>query len=300
MTTTRVNIVFGEGIAWSPLFLRKRFRLLDDHVGDTNSIAVFLDLVSQATSLAVQSLAVAHKVERPLAPGTDQFLKKFRIQRHQYLLSCQFAIFIFINDNLTKRGYFFKKRLFAFSTPAFSAKIFQEMNLILIGYRGTGKTTVGRILAERLGLRLVSLDALIIEKAGASIPEIVDQYGWDHFRDLESEVVKETCRSGGQVLDCGGGVILRDENVRELKGAGVVIWLRAGVKTIVERIHDDDQRPSLTGKKSFLEEVEEVLFEREPGYQAAADIIVDTEGKTPEALAGEITALIREEAPAPG
>ncbi len=173
------------------------------------------------------------------------------------------------------------------------------MNLILIGYRGTGKTTVGRILASRLGLRLISLDALIIEKAGASIPEIVDQHGWDHFRGLEKEVVKESCGSDGQVLDCGGGVILREDNIRELKRAGNIIWLRASVKTIVERIHADDQRPSLTGRKSFVQEVEEVLSEREPKYRAAADIIVDTEGKNPEAVVEEIMSRIPEVAPSP-
>jgi shikimate kinase len=167
------------------------------------------------------------------------------------------------------------------------------MNIILIGYRGTGKSTVGMIISERLGLSLVGMDGRIVERAGMSIPEIVDRHGWDHFRDIESEVVRESCSRDGQVLDCGGGVILREDNVRELKNAGKVFWLKASKDTIAERICDDDQRPSLTGDKSFIEEIEEVLAEREPKYRSAADHVMDTDGRTPEEISEEIITLIR-------
>jgi len=163
------------------------------------------------------------------------------------------------------------------------------MNLVLIGYRGTGKSTVGEILAKRLKLKLVNLDERIVAKAGRRIPEIVEKYGWDYFRDLESEVVAEAVKGDGQVLDCGGGVILRDKNTALLKKAGKVFWLQASIPTIVSRIQTGTERPSLTGK-SFTDEVADVLREREPKYRAAADQVVDTEGKTPEQVAEEILA----------
>ncbi|OGP55753.1 MAG: shikimate kinase [Deltaproteobacteria bacterium RBG_13_61_14] len=164
------------------------------------------------------------------------------------------------------------------------------MNLVLIGYRGTGKSTVGKILAERLKMPLVNLDDRIIAQAGMRIPEIVEKFGWDRFRDLESQVVVEVAKEDNHVLDCGGGVILREKNVAQLKKAGPVFWLQASIPTIVSRIKDDTQRPSLTGK-SFTDEVADVLREREPKYRAAADHVVDTEGKSVEQVAEEIIRL---------
>ena len=168
------------------------------------------------------------------------------------------------------------------------------MNLVLIGYRGAGKSAVGKILAERLNLKLVNLDEMIAARAGMRIPEIVEKHGWDRFRDLESEAVAEAVKSDGQVLDCGGGVILREKNVALLKKAGKVFWLMASIPTIVSRIKDGAERPSLTGK-SFTEEVSDVLREREPKYRSAADHLVNTEGKTPEQVAEEILVLFNKE-----
>src|SRR5512141_909374 len=101
------------------------------------------------------------------------------------------------------------------------------MTLILIGYRGTGKSTVGEILARRLGWDLKCLDGLIIARAGMSIPAIVENHGWDWFRDLESRVLADVVAADRQVLDCGGGIILRAENRKALKQSGKVVWLTA-------------------------------------------------------------------------
>ena len=91
------------------------------------------------------------------------------------------------------------------------------MNLILIGYRGTGKSTIAQLLAERLGWGLISLDAEIAKKAQRSIPEIVEQFGWDHFRQLESEICQTAAQQDHMVIDTGGGVIVREENIRALQ-----------------------------------------------------------------------------------
>jgi len=166
------------------------------------------------------------------------------------------------------------------------------MNLILIGYRGTGKSTVGKILAERLGRELVSTDAEIIRRVRLSVPDIVQRFGWDHFRDLESEVCRELAGKDELIIDSGGGAILRQQNVDCLKKNGVLIWLTATVRTIADRLGGDTQRPSLTGTKSFTEEVEEVLRERQPKYKAAANHMIETDGRSVIEVAEAILALV--------
>jgi len=158
------------------------------------------------------------------------------------------------------------------------------MNLSLIGYRGAGKSAVGRIVADRAGLILVNLDAEIIARASLPVPEIVARFGWDRFRDLESEALAAAVRGDGRLLDCGGGVILREPNRRLLKAAGPVVWLTARLETILARIRDDTQRPSLTGR-DFRDEVREVLAAREPLYRACADHIIATDGLAPAEVA---------------
>lgn len=171
------------------------------------------------------------------------------------------------------------------------------MNLILIGYRGAGKSSVGRLLAERLGWDLISTDAEIVRKAGLPIPDIVQRFGWDHFRNLESAVCRELADKDHLIIDTGGGAILRPENVDSLKATGSLVWLTVEVRTIIERIGGDTQRPSLTGAKSFTDEVEEVLRERQPKYQAAADHIVATDEKSLSEVADTIMALLQTRSP---
>jgi len=167
------------------------------------------------------------------------------------------------------------------------------VNIVLIGYRGTGKSSVGKLLAERSGRALVSTDAEVVRRAGQSIPEIVKQQGWDHFRDLESEVCRDLAGKDQLIIDAGGGAILRQDNVDRLKARGILFWLTAGVPTISRRIGGDTQRPSLTGAKSFIEEIEEVLRERTPKYKAAADHRIATDGKTVVEIADAIQALLQ-------
>ncbi|MEC4686946.1 MAG: shikimate kinase [Nitrospirota bacterium] len=171
------------------------------------------------------------------------------------------------------------------------------MNLILIGYRGAGKSSVGRLLAERLGWDLISTDAEIVRKAGLPIPDIVQRFGWDHFRNLESAVCQELADKDHLIIDTGGGAILRPQNVENLKATGSLVWLTVEVRTIIERIGGDTQRPSLTGAKSFTDEVEEVLRERQPKYQAAADHIVATDEKSLAEVADMIMALLQTRSP---
>ncbi|MBI4400387.1 MAG: shikimate kinase [Nitrospirae bacterium] len=166
------------------------------------------------------------------------------------------------------------------------------MNIVLIGYRGTGKSSVGKILSERLGRELVSTDAEIIKRANLSIPDIVKRFGWDRFRDLESDVCRDLAGKDGLIIDTGGGAILRRQNVEVLKAHGVLFWLTAEVRAIAERIGDDTQRPSLTATKSFTDEIEEVLRARRPHYEAAADHVIQTDGRSLTQVADAILAKL--------
>jgi shikimate kinase len=166
------------------------------------------------------------------------------------------------------------------------------MNIVLIGYRGTGKSTVGRLLAARLGRELVSTDAEIVKRAQRTIPEIVAQQGWDYFRDLESDICRELASRDQLVIDTGGGAILRAQNVEVLKKDGTLFWLTASVETIAKRIGGDNQRPSLTGTKSFIDEIQDVLPERTPKYRAAADHIITTDDRSINQLVETLLTLV--------
>jgi len=162
------------------------------------------------------------------------------------------------------------------------------MNLVLIGYRGTGKSVVAEVLSRKLGMPAVSLDEEIAREAGMPIPEIVEKHGWPWFRDLESEIAERFAMRDDAILDTGGGVILRPENTEHLRRDGVLFWLKASVDVIVQRIQESAERPSLTEGRSFLEEVEEVLSQRLPLYRAAADREIDTDPLTVSEVAEEI------------
>ena len=166
------------------------------------------------------------------------------------------------------------------------------MNLVLIGYRGAGKSSVARELGFRLGRPVVSTDAEIVARAQLSVPNIVNKFGWTRFRDLESQICHDLAGKDGLIIDTGGGIVLRPENVEALKANGVVCWLTAEVPTIQARIGGDDQRPSLTGAKSFLEEVEEVLQERRPAYEAAAHLVIPTDRRSIDQVAEAILAQL--------
>lgn len=167
------------------------------------------------------------------------------------------------------------------------------MNIVLIGYRGTGKSVVGRLLAQRLGMKYVGLDAAIVESAGMPIPAMVEKYGWPGFRDRESAEVKAVASGDNLVIDTGGGVIERPENMEVLRENGCVIWLKATVETIVSRIHGDTNRPALTSGKSFIEEISEVLERRTPLYQASAMHEMDTDTLTTSEIVEKIISLCK-------
>jgi len=165
------------------------------------------------------------------------------------------------------------------------------MNIVLIGYRGAGKSEVGKRLARRLGMQRVAMDAEIVKQAGMSIPEIVDRFGWARFRDLETDEARKLADQDNLVIDTGGGVIERPENIDILERNARIIWLKASVATIVARIQGDTERPALTEGKSFTEEVAEVLERRAPKYRDSAHFEIETDSLNPEQVVDRIVEL---------
>jgi shikimate kinase len=170
------------------------------------------------------------------------------------------------------------------------------MNIVLIGMRGSGKTTVGNILARKLGRELVEMDVLIARRAGMSIPEIVASHGWAQFRDIEAELTPAVSRRNNAIISAGGGVVTRENNIKQLKKNGELVWLNASLDSLLERIGQDAGRPPLVSGRSQREDMALTLAERESLYRKAADFTVDTEHKTPEAVAEEIIGFLQEEA----
>jgi shikimate kinase len=165
------------------------------------------------------------------------------------------------------------------------------MNIVLIGYRGTGKSVVGELLAQKLNRETISMDAEIVKKVGMSIPEFVEQNGWPKFRDVETEVTRELAERDNIIVDCGGGIIERSENIPALSTNGAIFLLQASVDVIVSRIADGNERPALTEGKTFTEEVAEVLDRRIPLYSEAAQHTIYTDDMTPEQVADSILAI---------
>ena len=167
------------------------------------------------------------------------------------------------------------------------------MNIVLVGYRGTGKSTVARMLSKELNFPVFNMDEEITKKAVMSIPEIVEKFGWDSFRDMESEIAEQVSNLDNHIIDTGGGVILCDKNVKNLRKNSKVFWLKADITTIVKRIKHGRHRPSLTEGKSFVDEIEEVLAQRKEKYKKAADYIIDTSKLSPSDVAEKIVSLMR-------
>ena len=170
------------------------------------------------------------------------------------------------------------------------------MRIVLIGYRGTGKTTVGQVLADLLGWPLIDTDVLVEQRAGGSIREIFARVGEDGFRDLEAAVIADLRPRDAVVISAGGGAILREANRLALRHNSLVAWLTAPAETLHQRIAADAttaaRRPDLT-TLTGLSEIRHLLEVREPLYRATADMTVDTGTASPDETAQLILAHYR-------
>ena len=169
------------------------------------------------------------------------------------------------------------------------------MNIVLIGYRGAGKSSVGRGLAARLGKLFVDTDTIVQERAGRSIRQIFEEQGEHVFREHEARALQAACLHENAVISVGGGAVMNPDNAARLKQAGRVVWLRAPAPILWRRICGDEasarQRPRLT-PKGGLEEIVHKLADREPVYESLADQIIDTDRVTVDEAVSTIIQLL--------
>jgi shikimate kinase len=166
-------------------------------------------------------------------------------------------------------------------------------NIALIGFMGSGKSTIGRLLAQRLGWHLTDTDYLVEQVAGCSIPQLFEREGEKAFRDRETAILLGVTMGERQVIATGGGAVLREENVAALRGGSLVVYLTARADVLAERVgRRPGQRPMLdhdhdTGE-SPLTKILRMLAERGPLYQKSCHLVVDSSDRSPQALVEEI------------
>ena len=154
-----------------------------------------------------------------------------------------------------------------------------DYNIILIGFMGAGKTTISDYLSTMFAMNIVEMDQVIEEREEMSIQDIFATYGEEYFRELETNLLIEMQSRKNTVISCGGGVAMRERNVAEMKKNGRVVLLTASPETIYERVKDSNRRPVLNGRKN-VQGISELMEQRREKYEAAADIVVNTDGKT--------------------
>lgn len=179
--------------------------------------------------------------------------------------------------------------------PAFRrASIVAHMNIVLTGFMATGKSTVGKRLARELNLKFIDIDELIEKEAGAEIKDIFRDKGEEHFRFLESEVIKKLSEGAfgrGLIVSTGGGAVVNPRNREALRAWGIVVALNATADEILKRVGDRDDRP-LLARPDKKEAIQELLKKREEAY-ADCDLAIDTTSKSVEAVAQEIRNFVR-------
>ena len=167
-----------------------------------------------------------------------------------------------------------------------------KSNLILIGFMGTGKTSLGKLLAEKLGRGFIDIDQKIEQDAGLSIPQIFEKYGEKYFRELEKNAVKEITQRRGLVIATGGGTIKDEENLRLLKSSGVIVCLTTEPEEILRRTERRGERPMLDAEEDRLTTIKKLLAERQQFY-SQADYTIDTTDWSPLQIMNDICKRFR-------
>lgn len=177
-------------------------------------------------------------------------------------------------------------QIFKISRKLQSQSLF-PFNIVLIGFMGSGKTSVGTDLSTLLEMQLIDTDDIIIENSGISVNEIFNAYGEVGFRRLETEAIESLRNRENTIISCGGGVVLNPENIDLLKNNGRIVWLKVSPEETYKRLLGDTSRPLLKNNFS-LERLSEILESRLPLYKNASDITIDTDGKSVQEVAKEV------------
>lgn len=167
-----------------------------------------------------------------------------------------------------------------------------DYNIVLIGFMGAGKSTISDFLRTVFAMEVVEMDQIIAEREGMSISDIFETYGEEYFRNLETELLIEMQSRKNVVISCGGGVPMRERNVVEMKKNGRVVLLTAKPETILNRVKDNHDRPLLEGNKN-VDFIADLMEKRREKYEAASDIVIETDGKDKLEICEELVHSLR-------
>ena len=168
-----------------------------------------------------------------------------------------------------------------------------DFNIFLIGFMGVGKSTISSALESTFAMDVIEMDEIIAKQNGMSISEIFELHGEEYFRNEETELLRESRSKKNMIVSCGGGVPMREVNVQEMKKSGKVVLLTAKPETILERVKGNHDRPLLENNKN-VDYITELMEKRRPAYEAAADIVISTDGKTAYEICEEIITKVNE------
>lgn len=166
-------------------------------------------------------------------------------------------------------------------------------NIYLIGFMGAGKSTIAKELVKKTDAKRIEMDQMIVDQQGMAISDIFDKYGEEHFRDLETELLRSFSGKTNLVVSCGGGSVLRDENAGLMKENGCIILLKATPETIYERVKNSTERPILNGNMN-VEFISELMEKRRERYESVADITVCVDGKEKAEICEEILEAVKD------
>ncbi len=168
-----------------------------------------------------------------------------------------------------------------------------EHNIFLIGFMGSGKSTISDYLSQHYAMEKIEMDQMIAQQEGMSISEIFQTHGEEYFRNLETDVLKELQGKGNVVVSCGGGTAMRECNVELMKKNGKIVLLAASPQTIYERVKDSHDRPLLEGHMD-VSYIEELMEQRRTRYEAAADMVIQTDGLDQASICEELMRRLEE------
>ena len=184
-----------------------------------------------------------------------------------------------LNDNKYREEIMDIFECIRMNSKKIQARKLFDYNIVMIGFMGAGKSTVAEYLSTMFAMEVVEMDQEIVKEEGMSIPDIFATYGEEYFRNCETELLKKKQSRKNVLISCGGGVVLRECNVEQMKKNGRVVLLTASPEEVYERVKDSDDRPVLAGRKN-VKGIAELMEARREKYEAAADIIVNTDHKT--------------------
>ena len=167
----------------------------------------------------------------------------------------------------------------------------ENKNIFLIGFMGSGKSALARIIAKQTQRELIEMDETIEAEAGITINQIFETYGEAYFRDLETQLISRIAKKGNAIVSCGGGAVLREENVECMRCNGVIVYLSATPETIYSRVHRSTNRPLLNGNMN-VEYIRGLMEKRLPIYENAADVVIDVNGKEKYQIVNEILKIV--------